>query len=208
MSAHQKLLLGLIELKNKRLPSQKKPDLMHTLSYTLCALAFSCWGVWRRGGALVSLMVSPSAIYRLTVTKPGDPDFGLKLKVEKTENTTTMEWVPSEYSNDFIRDCRNVSSSELERRLFDKDGPIQVVNPVDWTSINLKNISPFSRSPNLGFLFATTGEVVNRLKESERTPDAVPTLEPGMPIIIKCLSSVLDIHYDQSAAAVKHLLGD
>ena len=201
-------LLGLIELKNKRSPSQKKPDLMHTLSYTLSALAFSCWGVWRRGGALVSLMVSPSAVYRLTVTKPGDPDFGLKLKVEKTENTTTMEWVPSEYSNDFIRDCRNVSSSELEPRLFDKDGPIQVVNPVDWTSINLKGVSPLPRSPNLGFLFATTGEVVNRLKEFEVISNAVPTLEPGMPIILKCLSSVLDIHYDQSAAAVKHLLAE
>ena len=108
---------------------------------------------------MVSLLVTPTAIYCFTFTKPDEEEFGLDMKVEKTADPAMMEWVLHEYIGDFIRDYNNVTKEALEATLFDLEGPIEPVNPVDWTSINLKNVSTFVRSPNLGFLFTTTGEL-------------------------------------------------
>ena len=153
-------------------------------------------------------MVTPTAIYRFSLTKPDEEAFGLHMKVEKTADNTMMEWVLHEYISDFIRDYDLVARNELESKLFQESmepEPIAPVNPVDWTSINLKTLTPLARVPNLGFLFSATGADVNNMKNSSRM-EQIPTLQPSMPVIIKCLSAVLDIRYRESVSAIVDVL--
>ena len=129
----------------------------------------------------------------------------MDMKVENTTDAAMMEWVLHQYISDFIRDYEFVSENKLEEKLFNSEGPIEPVNPVDWTSINLKNVSPLTRHPNLGFLFSATGDVVNKMLE-RKDKTGTFTLHPDMPIVIKCLSAILDIDYEKSETAIAKLL--
>ena len=205
MSAKHKLLLGMIELKNNLSRSALLTAQMQTVSYALCALAYSRWGVWRRKEPLVSLLVTPTVIFRFTFKKPDKKAFGLDMTIEKATDTTMMESVLRDYINDFVLDYNFVSKKNLEEKLFNRKGPIEPVNPVDWTSINLKDVSTLARDPNLGFLFTATGDAVNKMQEISKFSQ-IPALQPDMPIIIKCLSAVLEIRYEECASAIDHVV--
>jgi hypothetical protein len=123
-----------------------------------------------------------------------------------------MEWILHDYIHNFVLDYEKISQEQLEEKLFNGSDPVNFVNPVDWTSINLQNLSPHSRSrdPNLGFLFRATGDVVNNIEGSKQQfpgqSSTIPALHPNEPVIIKCLSAVLDVRYDKSGDVMKGLV--
>jgi hypothetical protein len=59
-----------------------------TACYSIFPLANSRWGLSGQSGndALVSLVISPNHVYRMSLTKAEDKDFGLQLKLEHTDD--------------------------------------------------------------------------------------------------------------------------
>ena len=205
MSADGKLLLGMIELKNDvDDPEKISQYLQQTLAYTLTALAYSRMGVWRRAGGIVSLLVFPSRIFRLTVSKPQDVAAGLYSKLEVTEDAKMMEWVLFEYLQAFISDYKDLSRDAST--LQGDNGRQGVVNPADWTSINLRNLTPLAHNPNLGFLFRTDARYIAQLQQQFGCEVEFRVPDPQMPIIIKCISAVLDSRYSERGQSLEILL--
>ncbi len=66
-------------------------SIRQTVAHCLTALAYCRWGRWRNKEPLVSLLLSPDCLYRLTFSKSADKPFGIDLKIEKTDDEIQME---------------------------------------------------------------------------------------------------------------------
>jgi hypothetical protein len=124
-------LLGMLEVKNV-ITSEDDFDecAQQTICYMASALAYSRWGVMRKGGPLVALLVATNCVYRFTLSKPNNSAFGFIKTIERAEDVATMEWVLSNYIDDYIRDYQDVSLHSMNSRT-------QVVNPFDWAPLTL-----------------------------------------------------------------------
>ena len=193
-----KILLAMIEFKLSLDETQFQSAVKKTVCYMLCALAFSRWGMLRMTDPLVSLIVCRQSLYRLTLSRPDDKPFGLRLKVEKTTDVKMMEWVLHQYVQRYSDDFLNLASMALVR-------PLQV-NPLDWTPINDwggAQFVPIAR-PNLGFLFRTSSDDILSLAQKYRI--SLQALPRAMSIVVKYLSSLLYISYSLCAQRISTLL--
>jgi hypothetical protein len=102
-------LLGMLELKNVITSDNFDEYAQQIICYMASALAYSRWGVMRKGGQLVALLVASNCVYRFTLSKPNNSAFGFIKTIEKAEDVATMEWVLSNYLDDYIRDYHDVS---------------------------------------------------------------------------------------------------
>ena len=91
MSVKCKLLLGMMMLNNDdddfNDSDEQAATIIHRAVHcTLCALAFSRWGVWRRPEPLVALVLSPTCLRRLTFSKADEVPSGLHMTLEETKD--------------------------------------------------------------------------------------------------------------------------
>ena len=90
-------LMGMFELKMSiEVKEEYERFVSQTVCYMVSALAFSRWGMLRNFDALVALLISPTSLYRPTVSKPQNAAMGLHLRIEKTTDLLMMEWVLSD----------------------------------------------------------------------------------------------------------------
>mmetsp|Transcript_60130 Transcript_60130/g.125804 ORF Transcript_60130/g.125804 Transcript_60130/m.125804 type:complete len:516 (-) Transcript_60130:606-2153(-) len=205
MLEDERALVGLIEGKNVELLSNA---LRQTVAYSVCPLAYSRWGRWRNKEPLVSLLVSPKRLYRLTFSKSSGSPFGIELKIEKTDDKDQMEYELYEYVMKYTEDFHKAAAEGL----IDHDS----VNPFDWTPMNLKmeDLPPFDansdrwRKPQIsknGFLFRTSSDAVEKLRAKYEVLN-FPCLASGIPVIVKYLSAVLNCNYEHSENSLNALM--
>ena len=200
-----KHLFSFIELKNDLTePAQIEQALLQTICYLVCPLAYCRWGILRLKEPLIALTVTPSCIYRLTLSKPSDAPFGLNMKIEQTTDLITMEWALSEHVGRFIQDCKKSVAQDMVRDLD--------VDLVDWTPFNITFGSiprePLNREPNLGFLIKTKGEFVMNQKEAAgiRASFSCPDVELDKVIYVKYPSALLDVCHQEAVNSIRNLL--
>jgi len=205
MLEDERALVGLIEGKNVELLSNA---LRQTVAYSVCPLAYSRWGRWRNKEPLVSLLVSPKRLYRLTFSKSSGSPFGIELKIEKTDDKVQMEYELYEYVMKYTEDFHKAAAEGL----IDHDS----VNPFDWTPMNLKpeDLPPYPTNPERwlkplmsknGFLFRTSSDAVKNLLVKYNVAK-IPGLASGIPVFVKYLSAVLYHNYEQSKNILNALL--
>ena len=215
MFEEQDAVLGFVEAKIAAAPA---PDAIEqTVAYSVCPLAYSRWGRWRNKEPLVSLLISPQRLYRLTFTKSSNSPFGIELDIAKTIDKALMEYELYKYVMKYIEDYHKAATGTFVDPEF--------VNPLDWTPMNLKmdDLPPFPvnaerwRTPLMsknGFLFRTSSDAVKKLRETYIDPsgnksDSSPEildLASGIPVFVKYLSAVLDFNYQQSESNLNTLL--
>ena len=139
-------VLGFVEVKNV-IPGQNA--IRQTMAYSLCPLAYSRWGRWRNKEPLVSLLISPQCLLRLTFTKSSDSAFGIELNIASTNNETQIEYELYKYVMKYIEDYHKAATADF----IDHDS----VNPLDWTPMTLMSKN--------GFLFRTSSDAVKNLQE-------------------------------------------
>ena len=107
MSACGIIALEVQEAKNKPEPRFVPDDTMQKLhqlaGYMLSVVSFSVWGVMKSTKPIVGLLVYPSVMYRLSISKPDDSakvPLGLHHKLEYTEDPLMMGW----FLETFVRD--------------------------------------------------------------------------------------------------------
>ena len=200
-------LIGYIEGKNK---TPSIPEIGQAVAYSVCPLAFCRWGRWRNKEPLVSLILSPQSLFRLTLSKPESTisAFGLELKIETTEDKVQMEYELNKYVQNFIDDFHKAENANF----IDRNS----VNPLDWTPMNLKmeDLPPFAansdswRKPQVsknGFLFRTSSDAVEKLRAKYEVL-CFPCLAPGIPVIVKYLSALLNGNYEHSENSLNALM--
>jgi hypothetical protein len=204
MYEDNKLLVALAEVKEKHVAYED--SIRQTIAYSLVALAYCRWGRWRNKKPLVSLLISPDCLYRLTFSKSADRPFGIDLKIEKTEEEIQMEFEIEQYVQNFIHDLQEIDQVKL---LNHTD-----VDPVDWSPINLlSNEFPSSkpwnlaRTPNLGFVFKTFGKVVQALQRKFAPSDTTfPNTPSDLPVVVKYLSALLDPRYQRTEEIISDII--
>jgi hypothetical protein len=159
-----------------------------TICYMISALAYSRWGVWRKGEPLVSLLIASNCLYRFTLSRPENIAVGFIVTIEEAKDVATMEWAPSDYIDGYIRDFHDFLSCSANSKS-------QFVNPFDWTPLNFGSSDwiPVSKAYNFGFLFKTTSDEVIRVQQQYRLAFAEGALSPGAEVVVKYLSSFLDV---------------
>ncbi len=196
------MLLAMMEC---RLSIQGKSQLtekvLQTVCYMLCPLAHSRWGVFKSAEPLIALLVTPTCIYRLTLSKPDiqKHPFGLHLQIEKTTNAKKMGWVVHEHINRYINDFKSL------QRDSDLAMPI-VVDPGLWTPMNLLarfQMTPVP-APNLGFVYSTSGKVINDITEYYSAE--FQNLPNNMNIVVKHVLALLTVNYVESLNSIEKLL--
>jgi len=198
-------LIAYIEGKNKTPSAQ---EIKQAVAYSVCPLAFCRWGRWRNDEPLVSLIISPQSLHRLTFSKSTSSAFGLELKIETTRNKVQMEYELHKYVHNFIDDFHKAETANF----IDHDS----VNPLDWTPMNLKmeDLPPFDansdrwRKPQIsknGFLFRTSSDAVEKLRAKYEVLN-FPCLASGIPVIVKYLSAVLNCNYEHSENSLNALM--
>ena len=215
MFEDQGAVLGIIEGKNA-VPGTD--EIWQTAAYAVCPLAYSRWGRWRNKEPLVSLLISPQRLYRLTFTKSIKFPFGIELDIAMTNDKAQMEYELYQYVMKFIEDYHKAATGTF----IDHES----VNPLDWTPMNLKmeDLPPFPanaerwRTPLMsknGFLFRTSSDAVKELIEKYFDSSGIAKyfnssgildLAPGTPVFVKYLSAVLDCNYEQSENSLTALL--
>ena len=216
MFEEQDAVLGFVEAKIAAAPA---PDAIEqTVAYSVCPLAYSRWGRWRNKEPLVSLLISPQRLYRLTFTKSIKFPFGIELDIAMTNDKAQMEYELYQYVMKFIEDYHKAATGTF----IDHES----VNPLDWTPMNLKmeDLPPFPanaerwRTPLMsknGFLFRTSSDAVKELIEKYFDSSGIAKyfnssgildLAPGTPVFVKYLSAVLDCNYEQSEKSLTALL--
>ena len=202
----QGAVLGFVEGKNF---APGKDALRQTVAYSLCPLAFCRWGRWRNKEPLVSLLISPQRLYRLTFTKSRNSAFGIKLNIETTNDKAQMEYELYKYVIKYIEDYHKAAMGNF----IDHES----VNPLDWTPMNLKmeDLPPFPgnaerwRTPLMsknGFLFRTSSDAMKVLREKYGISSSYWDLASGTPVFVKYLSALLDYNYERSQAMLSMLL--
>ena len=216
MFEEQDAVLGFVEAKIAAAPA---PDaIKQTVAYSVFPLAYSRWGRWRNKEPLVSLLISPQRLYRLTFTKSIKFPFGIELDIAMTNDKAQMEYELYQYVMKFIEDYHKAATGTF----IDHES----VNPLDWTPMNLKmeDLPPFPanaerwRTPLMsknGFLFRTSSDAVKELIEKYFDSSGIAKyfnssgildLAPGTPVFVKYLSAVLDCNYGQSENSLTALL--
>jgi len=181
-------------------------SIRQTVAYSLTALAYCRWGRWRNKAPLVSLLLSPDCLYRLTFSKSADKPFGIDLKIEKTDDEIQMEYEFAHFVENFLNDFHKIDD---EMFLDHND-----VDPLDWTPINIKSnempsLKPWilARSPNLGFVFKTAGNAVQSLQKMYApSQDNFPNISSELPVVVKYLSALLDPGYRDTVATVNAII--
>ena len=211
LSSDASLLLGVVEFKTGTGDISNKTTMDHirqVLSYSIGPLAYSRWGACGETGAIVSLLLYPCRIYRLTLNKPKRDDaerpFVLSLEIETTEDACTMCSVLEDYLRSYSAAYRTSERKSVH------------VNPRDWTPLNIdfEYIGDNFGEPSLGFLFKTTG---NKIMEMILRDDLIPpddinksifvtdVMKEGT-VIVKYLSSLLDLDFMVSYKTVTAIL--
>jgi tRNA A-37 threonylcarbamoyl transferase component Bud32 len=165
MSACGKLVFKVLEAKLTEHGIQSQDtikNLQQLAGYMFSANAFSQWGVLKSKKSIIGLLVYPSAIYRLSLSKPeASTEFpiGLHHKVEYTADPLMMGWFLESFVRDYEADYLNVK--QLESKL-----DFEHVDPTDWTCVNFKFGTPLGvvSETNLGFLFESDGKRLMRWK--------------------------------------------
>jgi hypothetical protein len=121
------------------------------------AQAFSRWGMLRNFDPLVALLLSPTSLYRLTLSKPQDEAMGLHLKIQNTTDLLMMERVLSDYLKSYVHEQRQLIPASIISPDY--------VNPFDWAPLNFDGSkwTAIAKEYNLGFLFRTTSDEMMRL---------------------------------------------
>jgi hypothetical protein len=178
-----------------------------TIYYCITVLAYSRWGLLGETGStpLVSLLLFPGHLYRLSITKAEDQAFGLHLKVEHSSCEIAMIWILHEYVSCYKRDYSKTAGIPPQ---------CNPVNPCSWAPINFdlaEGCTDFWRHPSLGFVFKTTArkflEVVE--KESDNCDcefNALTKIPAGTVIVVKYLSKLLDIDCDLRVANLRRFI--
>jgi serine/threonine protein kinase len=159
----------------------------------------------RKGGSLVALLVASNCVYRFTLSKPNNSAFGFIKTIEKAEDVATMEWVLSNYLDDYIRDFHDDSLRSMNSKT-------ELVDPFDWAPLNFGNSNwiPVSHAYNFGFLFKTTNDEVIRVQRQykelgwffgELTP-----LSPGAKVVVKYTSAIFDVDFDSGVDSIQSIL--
>lgn len=199
-------VIAFIEAKSKE-PSTS--TIRQTVAYSVCPLAFCRWGRWRNKEPLVSLLMSPQMLYRLTFTKSSVSAFGIELKIEKTDNKVQMEFELNRYVKKYIEDFHKAETANF----IDDDS----VNPLDWTAMNLKmeDLPPLRTNPvkwhkplmsKNGFLFRTSSDAVKNLEAKYGLTTEFSGLAAGIPVFVKYLSAVLDSNFEHCVTSLNTLL--
>ena len=209
LSDDELLLLAVVEFKCGTGDIQNKTTVDHIkqlLSYSIGPLAYSRWGVCRDLGSIVSLLIYPRRLYRLTLHKPKPDDvtraFGLSLDIETTDDAVTMYAVLKQYLEAYSNAFRTL------RKTTDR------VNPRDWTPLNFDlDDSAVTRDPSLGFVFRTAPQKIKILMSLQMQKRILstfinqdPTFDSEQPVIVKYLSSLLDLDFMESYKAVTAIL--
>ena len=197
-------LMGMFEVKKLiQSDDQCQKYVSEAVCYMISALAFSRWGMLGKLDPLVALLISPTKLYRLTLSKPQDEAIGLNLKIKNTTDLLMMEWVLSEYVKSYVNEQRQLNPANI----ISPDS----VNPFDWAPLNFDGSkwTPISKQYNLGFLFRTTSDEVTRvcsryqLEPLSKQPLRIP---PGMPVLIKHTSILLENDYRVGIASIQRIL--
>ncbi len=200
----QNLVLGLLEAKKSRGVfdhQDTKNAIMQTICYSVVPLAYSLWGVLKtlKFREISSLLVFPTCLYRLWFAKGNGP-FGLKLRIEMTDDLGTMKYVLREYLLDYIALYRHLQKGDVQLEAN--------VNPRDWSPMNFDfeedvEGEKFSQSVshNLGFLFRAKAKTVHDFVQKCRcTVDFISALPTGdETVLIKYHSAILDIDHKTSS---------
>ena len=197
-----KVLLSFLELK-KHMSEKAIIDqaLLQTICYMVCPLAYCRWGRLRMKKSLKTLLVTPTCVYRLTISKPASSPFGLNMNIEETKDLVMMEWVLSEHVGRFMHECKTGVAQNAVSSLD--------VDFVHWTpfNISLGNIqrSALNREPNLGFIFKTTGEFLRMFKKTPAVSN-FPDVESDRPIYVKYISALLDVNHQVAIDNIEIML--
>ena len=199
------LLLGLLEFKRttpKHTNSiECQNDLRQTICYMLTPLAYTLWGKLGKSDDLVSLLVYPRLLIRITISKPKDssPCFGLTLSIDQTRDPEGMRNVIKQY----LSECSHLCNAVIENQVTE----LQEVFPWKWTPMNIsKGFELIDRKPSFGFVFRIDSDnFLSHLPSDEA--DKYHALIPSKTkLIVKYLSALLTIQYAQSAQTVRHLI--
>jgi len=182
---------------------QLRADVFQVVSYMLCPLAYSRWGIFKNVEPLTALLITPTCLYRLTLSKPdirGHP-FGLHLRIEKTTAVRSMGWAVHKYVCSFINDYNLLKAQGLV-------APFRV-DPRLWTPMNIFakfELEPFPH-PHFGFVYKTTSQVINRIARFYKAQSLkFRTLPLGMTLVVKYLSTLLTVDYSSSLMSISSLL--
>ena len=130
LSSDASLLFGVTEFKTGTRDISNKTTTDHIrqlLAYSIGPLAYSRWGACRDSGSIVSLLLYPIRIYRLTLNKPKHYDaerpFGLSLEIETATDACTMCFILKYYLNTYAEAYRTLHRTSVH------------VNPPEWTPL-------------------------------------------------------------------------
>jgi len=127
---------------------------------------------------------------------------GLHLKIEYATDLLTMEWVLSEYIKGYVHEQRQL----IPANIICPDS----VNPFDWAPLNFDGSkwTAFSKQYNFGFLFRTTSDELMRVCKRHKIASLGQPLEflPGMPLVIKHTSILLEPNYKIGIATIQIIL--
>ena len=197
----RKVLMGMFEVKKKILSDEMyEKSVAQTVCYMCSALAFSRWGMLRNFSPLVALLITPTSLYRLTLSKPDNLATGLYLSVENTTNPVMMEWVLSEYITHYAQEYTQVIPANIISP--------ESVQPFDWAPLNFDGSRwvPITTKYNLGFLFRTTSDEVMRLIQSYHLETSISQLPSGMPLVVKYVGILLESDYDIGISSIQRIL--
>ena len=189
------LLLALLQL--KKTSGYLREDatwdaILQTICYSIGPLAYSRSSVfeWNRSKPLVSLLIFPSCIYRLSFTKPENPylnPFGLHLEIEQTRDLNLMGWILKTYIEQFKADYFHLLSSSVEPKRPD----ICSWSPVNFDFGAGSPALSASNSPSFGFLFRTTSATLKKVSLLNVKYSCAPIPEDKC-LIVKYLSTLLE----------------
>ena len=131
LSHDQCLLLSCIEAKILD-GNLENHDMKQAIKKLVCCsimpLAFSRWGKLKYEKLdVVSLLVCPTCLLQLTYTKSDRP-FGLNLRIEKTDDFKTMNYVLDKYVERYMQVYWNLESN--------KAAVNATIDPRDWSPVN------------------------------------------------------------------------
>jgi hypothetical protein len=204
MYEDKEFLVALVEVKKN--DAVYEASIRQTIAYSLVALAYCRWGRWRNKEPLVSLLISPDCLYRLTISKSADKPFGVDLKIEKTDDETQMEFELADYVSNYLKDFHKIDPKAVLDHID--------VDPLDWSPMNLKSeelplTEPWrsARSPNLGFVFKTNGNAIKALvRKYAPIQRKFPNISSDLPVVVKYLSALLDPRYTETLTTVRAIM--
>mmetsp|Transcript_75913 Transcript_75913/g.203373 ORF Transcript_75913/g.203373 Transcript_75913/m.203373 type:complete len:533 (-) Transcript_75913:337-1935(-) len=198
-----------------------KSAIQQLVSYMLNALSVGQWGTLNDQSPLQGLVVFTSAVYKVTLLRPADAarhPFGLEMTVERATEHAAME--------EMIRQHVRAASDKLTS--FDGSDPPNCDRPLkphEWAATNLDIDESSDESledqmrkegnANFGFLFRTrVGRLRSLLRDAEEAyicselPDFLREYKDETRVVVKYLSSLLDLEYKSKYIALRILLSE